>query len=119
MFVAFADIEEPNALTAIEARQLHAELLMGTPSVTDRQVAKEDPASDEHASVARGGRVLSAEQVAPNLGAPTRLAWARVLSPDACSEPRRGRGCDPCYQPCYQTEQTSANRAELIWLEQA
>jgi hypothetical protein len=40
MFVAFADIEEPNALTEIEARQLHAELLMGTPSVTDRQVAK-------------------------------------------------------------------------------
>jgi len=27
--------------------------------------------------------------------------------------------CDPCYQRCYQTEQISANRAELIWLEQA
>jgi hypothetical protein len=40
MFVAFADIEEPNVLTEIEARQLHTELLMGTPSVTHRQVAK-------------------------------------------------------------------------------
>ena len=40
MFVAFANIEEPNALTEIEARQLHTELLMGTPSVTHRQVAK-------------------------------------------------------------------------------
>jgi hypothetical protein len=40
MFVAFANIEEPNAITEIEARQLHAELLMGTPSVTHRQVAQ-------------------------------------------------------------------------------
>jgi hypothetical protein len=40
MFVTFANTEEPNSLSEEEARQLHAELLSGTPSITQMQVAE-------------------------------------------------------------------------------
>jgi hypothetical protein len=40
MFVVFANIEEPNSLTEKEARDVHAELLSATPSVTHTQVAQ-------------------------------------------------------------------------------
>jgi hypothetical protein len=40
MFVTFASIEEPNSLSEEEARDLHSELLSGTPSVIHTQVAQ-------------------------------------------------------------------------------
>jgi hypothetical protein len=93
MFVAFANIEEANALTEIEARQLHAETAYADANVTHRQVAKkiqrgweqtgevhlnDSAASAEHASVARGGRVLAPSRSVGTYGAPTRLACASV-----------------------------------------
>jgi hypothetical protein len=40
MFVTFANIEEPNSLSEEEAKDIHAELLSGTPSITHRQAAE-------------------------------------------------------------------------------
>jgi len=40
IFVVFANIEEPNSLTEKEARDVHAELLSGTPSVAHTQVVE-------------------------------------------------------------------------------
>ena len=41
MFVTFANIaQEPNSLSEEEARDLHAELLRGTPGLTHTQVAQ-------------------------------------------------------------------------------
>ncbi len=40
MFVTFANIEEPNSLSEEEARELHAELLSGTPTITHTQAAQ-------------------------------------------------------------------------------
>ena len=39
MFVTFANIRKPNSLSEEEARNLHAELLSGTPSITHTRVA--------------------------------------------------------------------------------
>jgi hypothetical protein len=40
MFVTFANIEEPNSLSEEEARDLHSELLSGTPSITHTVAAR-------------------------------------------------------------------------------